>query len=385
MEPMDDDMEWLLAEEEAMAEELQDTQHDDEYMPDADEEDLNHHHNAAPSATNKAAVPLTAAGALNTLSVRSSSSIPPRKVKLTAHELALELQAMRKELGQNKDAGSQSFVQLSSEFVSKEPLFWRDVGSASIVHSRPEMNKPHVTCVLASGARVFLHRRSHRATSHTRMPAGSLLSKSIVELLKEAKAIEVHVLAQKQQIEADLREKELYGTNAAVGGETEESEDSLKGSDGQKLWVEKYAPKSFSQLLSSERINRDVLKALKQWDAFVFKTGSGTAGSAAGSSSGSGSGFGVGGQGAGKGAGSKVAHALAEDKDDPAADSGSDEEAEDGPRRATKGKAGGGAKGSRRTRPDVRPAQRIILLAGPPGTGKVRGPAVCPSPPPLLP
>ncbi|CAM9202096.1 unnamed protein product, partial [Ectocarpus fasciculatus] len=36
------------------------------------------------------------------------------------------------------------------------------------------------------------------------------------------------------------------------------------------LWVDKYSPRLFSQLLSSEKTNRDVLKALKQWDNFVF-------------------------------------------------------------------------------------------------------------------
>jgi hypothetical protein len=36
--------------------------------------------------------------------------------------------------------------------------------------------------------------------------------------------------------------------------------------------VDKYAPRGFTQLLSPERINREVLKALKKWDRFVFKT-----------------------------------------------------------------------------------------------------------------
>ncbi len=36
------------------------------------------------------------------------------------------------------------------------------------------------------------------------------------------------------------------------------------------LWVEKYAPKSFLDLLSDEQINRDVVKWLKTWDTCVF-------------------------------------------------------------------------------------------------------------------
>ncbi|WJX17347.1 hypothetical protein P8452_07276 [Trifolium repens] len=38
----------------------------------------------------------------------------------------------------------------------------------------------------------------------------------------------------------------------------------------EKLWVEKYAPKSFTDLLSDEQTNREVLLWLKQWDSTVF-------------------------------------------------------------------------------------------------------------------
>ena len=39
----------------------------------------------------------------------------------------------------------------------------------------------------------------------------------------------------------------------------------------QSLWVDKYAPMAFSDLLSDERTNREVLRALRQWDPFVFQ------------------------------------------------------------------------------------------------------------------
>nr|XP_025678795.1 uncharacterized protein LOC112778717 [Arachis hypogaea] len=38
----------------------------------------------------------------------------------------------------------------------------------------------------------------------------------------------------------------------------------------EQLWVEKYAPKSFTELLSDEQTNREVLLWLKQWDSAVF-------------------------------------------------------------------------------------------------------------------
>ena len=39
------------------------------------------------------------------------------------------------------------------------------------------------------------------------------------------------------------------------------------------LWVDQYSPRSFLELLSDEAINRAVVKWLKSWDAAVFGTG----------------------------------------------------------------------------------------------------------------
>lgn len=38
----------------------------------------------------------------------------------------------------------------------------------------------------------------------------------------------------------------------------------------QRLWVSQYAPRSYMQLLSAERVNVGVLSWLKSWDATVF-------------------------------------------------------------------------------------------------------------------
>ena len=39
----------------------------------------------------------------------------------------------------------------------------------------------------------------------------------------------------------------------------------------QRLWVDKHAPTNISHLLSDERTNREVLRALRAWDPYVFK------------------------------------------------------------------------------------------------------------------
>ena len=44
---------------------------------------------------------------------------------------------------------------------------------------------------------------------------------------------------------------------------------TISGSDRQ-LWVDKHAPSNFSHLLSDERTNREVLRAIRGWDPYVF-------------------------------------------------------------------------------------------------------------------
>ena len=39
----------------------------------------------------------------------------------------------------------------------------------------------------------------------------------------------------------------------------------------QRLWVDKHAPSFVSHLLSDERTNREVLRALRAWDPYVFE------------------------------------------------------------------------------------------------------------------
>lgn len=44
-----------------------------------------------------------------------------------------------------------------------------------------------------------------------------------------------------------------------------------KDESGQ-LWVDKYRPQNYTDLMGDERLNRDVLRWVKQWDYCVFKT-----------------------------------------------------------------------------------------------------------------
>ena len=200
----DDDLDALM--------QLEEQVHEEQYEPDdwqeeepPEEDSLGNHGKGTKEQPTAMAV---LNGAPKSSTIHNSSNnrpLPPlaKKIqtKLTAHELALELQAMRKELGQNKDVGAQSFIQLSAAFVSMEPLFRKvnDGCKARCLLTRPEMNRPHVTCVLNNGSRVFLSRRPprvHKENHAHRVPLGTnLLSKPMTELLHEAQAMEVQVWA----------------------------------------------------------------------------------------------------------------------------------------------------------------------------------------------
>ncbi len=99
-----------------------------------------------------------------------------------------------------------------------------------------------------------------------RRSKGSLLARSIEDLL--------------DIVEKEHFERTLQATKEAKKKKKKTLEKSeVKGSCAKQsqhgLWVDKYAPKSFLDLLSDELINRDVVKWLKMWDYCVFGKSSG--------------------------------------------------------------------------------------------------------------
>jgi hypothetical protein len=45
---------------------------------------------------------------------------------------------------------------------------------------------------------------------------------------------------------------------------------TVSTADDSLLWVDKHAPAAFAHLLSNERCNREVIRALREWDPYVF-------------------------------------------------------------------------------------------------------------------
>ena len=94
---------------------------------------------------------------------------------------------------------------------------------------------------------------------------GSYLSKSIDEMKEEN---------ERQRRLQILREENGLGNDTFASLKSREESRNHVGNSSKTanmLWVDSYSPESFQQLLSSEKVNRQVLRWLKSWDPVVFK------------------------------------------------------------------------------------------------------------------
>lgn len=149
---------------------------------------------------------------------------------MTCIERTLELKSIR-QLSQQTTAYSKSSLLPHTHYDNLIPYC---PPSGKYLHIVPSTNA--IACTLSNGSRYFL--RSHSKYDIKRSHS-SLLTQSIFEL--------------NQSPPVDSSTPQVSSM-----------------SPQQDLWVTKYYPDSFSQLLSSEYVNRSVLKALKDWDPFIF-------------------------------------------------------------------------------------------------------------------
>ncbi|CAO1634597.1 unnamed protein product [Parajaminaea phylloscopi] len=87
-----------------------------------------------------------------------------------------------------------------------------------------------------------------------------LLSRPVHQIIDAVKAREAErIVAADEVAEAMLREAQRPGSSS-----------SRKKDDG-RIWIERYRPKRFAELLGDERVHREVMGWLKEWDPCVFK------------------------------------------------------------------------------------------------------------------
>ena len=117
----------------------------------------------------------------------------------------------------------------------------------------------------ASGASFFPGGAGQKRTSLLSQPIDALL-----ESIDAARHAEV--LAEAQRMDEAHRAERSGGSGGASAPPARPGPGrKLGAADSATLWVDAYAPKAFSDLLSHEHVNREVLHWLKAWDGVVFK------------------------------------------------------------------------------------------------------------------
>ena len=145
-----------------------------------------------------------------------------------------------------------------------------------------------VPVTTADGRRVFVRREPApalmnaavdpmtAALANASVPVGtkapSLLSESIEHMLDKIEEAR-HAEALKESERLAERQRRVKDgliadpvDNTDTGGSTNAAKKADKG-----LWVDKYSPKKFNELLSEDKVNREVLHWIKAWDGVVFK------------------------------------------------------------------------------------------------------------------
>lgn len=130
----------------------------------------------------------------------------------------------------------------------------------------PQEGVDTVPMTLRDGTRVYVRCRpadlgcsGTKDTTTQSTPVGPPSSSSLGVNMKELKC-RVDAITRRS-----LAAKEKFNVGATRG-----TRFAMMTQEDCDLWVDKHAPASFPHLLSDERTNREVLRALRGWDPYVF-------------------------------------------------------------------------------------------------------------------
>ncbi|KAK4688524.1 chromosome transmission fidelity protein 18, partial [Tremellales sp. Uapishka_1] len=135
--------------------------------------------------------------------------------------------------------------------------------------TRDSCSLPPLQAESASGKTVMFKRRSKPKLNNAedlqafnnRLTTASLLATPLHKLLAEVDELKSQQKALMLQRKYDEESRRI---DAGQSGK-------LISAASMSMWVDKYRPKKFSDLLGEERVHREVMSWLKEWDRCVFK------------------------------------------------------------------------------------------------------------------
>ncbi|XP_054633949.1 chromosome transmission fidelity protein 18 homolog [Dunckerocampus dactyliophorus] len=162
--------------------------------------------------------------------------------------------------------------------ISESPRRPVTMATQSRVLKRPPLEGDYITITDSSGSRVYLRQKDTEAdklTGGRMLPdsQGSLGLLAVpIGVLREQEAERRHqeVVAESQRL-TELLASSV--NDVIVEPESrEDEEDDAEDSQGRscRLWVDRFSPRHYTELLSDDFTNRCLLKWLKLWDTVVF-------------------------------------------------------------------------------------------------------------------
>uniref|UniRef100_A0A665ULW8 Chromosome transmission fidelity protein 18 homolog n=1 Tax=Echeneis naucrates TaxID=173247 RepID=A0A665ULW8_ECHNA len=144
------------------------------------------------------------------------------------------------------------------------------------VLKRPPLEGDYISVTDSSGSRVYLRQKEDTGTKmvDSRMVPDSQGALGLlavpIGVLREQEAERRH----QQVLEESQRLTELSVNDVFVEPESREDEENNDPADTEgrisRLWVDRFSPRHYTQLLSDDFTNRCLLKWLKLWDTVVF-------------------------------------------------------------------------------------------------------------------
>ena len=109
-------------------------------------------------------------------------------------------------------------------------------------------NEDYATITLASGTRRYLRKRRVQSSADSHVVEEGMLSRPMKEILKEAEAEKIKKLATKHTKASEMHMSQSHSMDTSTNSSS--NKDVLPAlSQDKELWVDKYSPKSFTQVL----------------------------------------------------------------------------------------------------------------------------------------
>ncbi|KAG0089852.1 hypothetical protein BGZ93_002556 [Podila epicladia] len=132
-------------------------------------------------------------------------------------------------------------------------------------YSIPPATGPYITAKDSKGRILYFAKRAR----------ADLAKESMAHLMnlhekKSLLATPIHRMM--DELDAEIRVKKQEAINRLeYGGDDDiELDEEVDKDSSERLWVDKYRPKKYTDLMGDERVNREVLSWIKEWDQCVF-------------------------------------------------------------------------------------------------------------------